>query len=290
MKKSLLIFTMAGLLFVSCNDDEPAATKNLTLNIANLAESAADEQYEGWIIVDGTPVSTGTFTANANGELSASSFTIDAAMLDKATTFVLSIEPIPDNDPGPSNIKILGGDFSGTQATVSVSHGAALGSDFSASEGIVILATPTTAEDTDELSGIWFLDFNGGSPITGLVLPTLPSNWKYEGWAVINGQPVSSGTFSAVDAADDADPFSGTGMAPAFPGEDFVLNAPNGLTFPTDLSGQTLVISIEPSPDNNASPFAFKPLVVTMPTPAADHTNYAMTYQASTFPTGTVTR
>ena len=184
----------------------------------------------------------------------------------------------------------MGGDFSGTQAAVSVSHGAALGADFASTSGTVILATPTTTEDTDELSGIWFLDLSSGMPATGLVLPTLPSNWRYEGWAVIGGVPVSSGTFSAVDAADDAAPFSGPNMGPPFPGEDYVANAPSGLTFPTDLSGQTLVISIEPSPDNNALPFAFKPLVATMPSPAADHTNYSMTYQASTFPSGTVTR
>ena len=290
MKKSFLLFTMVGILFVSCNEDEPAATKSLTLAITNLAASATDEQYEGWIIVDGAPVSTGTFTADATGNLSASSFTIDAAILDKATTFVLSIEPIPDGDPAPSNIKVLGGDFSGTQAAVSVSHGAALGADFASTSGTVILATPTTTEDTDELSGIWFLDLSSGMPATGLVLPTLPSNWRYEGWAVIGGEPVSSGTFSAVDAADDAAPFSGPNMGPPFPGEDYVANAPSGLTFPTDLSGQTLVISIEPSPDNNALPFAFKPLVATMPSPAVDHTNYSMTYQASTFPSGTVMR
>lgn len=290
MKKSILLIAVAGMVMASCTDDEPAATKNLTLSISSLAASATDEQYEGWIIVDGVPVSTGTFTADNNGVLSQSSFNIDAAMLDKATTFVLSIEPIPDNDPGPSNIKILGGDFSGSMALVSVNHGAALGADFSSTSGTVILATPTTADLGDELSGIWFLDLSSGSPATGLVLPTLPSNWKYEGWAVINGQPISSGTFSAVDVADDADPFSGTGMAPPFPGEDFVVNAPTGVTFPTDLSGQTLVISIEPSPDNNPLPFAFKPLVVTMPMMAADHVNYSMTYQASTFPSGSVSR
>jgi hypothetical protein len=290
MRKSILSVIMASMLIVSCSEDEPAATKGLTLSISNLAASGSAEQYEGWIIVGGAPVSTGTFTVDDNGALSQSSFTMNAAMLDKATTFVLSIEPIPDNDSAPSSIKILGGDFSGSQAAVSVSHGAALGSDFSNISGTVILATPTTADLSDELSGIWFLDLSTGSPATGLTLPTLPSNWKYEGWAVINGQPISSGTFSAVDVADDADPFSSTGMAPPFPGEDFIVNAPAGVMFPTDISGQTLVISIEPSPDNSAMPFAFKPLVVTMPMMAADHLNYSMTYQAGTFPTGSVTR
>lgn len=290
MKKSILLTIIAGILIMSCKEDEGPAASELTISISNLAASASNEQYEGWVIVDGSPVSTGTFTADDNGVLSQTSFSMDAVMLEAATTFVLSIEPIPDNDPAPSNIKILGGDFSGSQASVSVSHGAALGADFSSSAGTAILATPTTSDQTDELSGIWFLDLSSGSPATGLVLPTLPSAWKYEGWAVINGTPVSSGTFSVVDAIDDADPFSGSVMGPPFPGEDFVVNAPEGLTFPTDLSGQTLVISIEPSPDNSTMPFAFKPLVVSIPSAAADHLNYGMTYQANTFPSGTVTK
>lgn len=290
MKNSFLLFTIFVILTVSCNDDDPAATKGLTLAISDLAASSTDEQYEGWVIVDGTPVSTGTFTVDENGVWSASTFQVDATMLDNATAFVLSIEPIPDSDPLPSNIKILGGDFSGNSASISVSHGAALGADFSSSSGTAILATPTTSTLDDELSGIWFLDLSTGTPATGLVLPTLPSNWKYEGWVVIDGTPISSGTFSAVDAADDADPYSGPDAAPPFPGEDFVLNAPAGQNFPTDLSGQTLVISIEPNPDNAETPFAFKPLVVTMPAAAEDHLNYAMTYQATTFPSGTVTR
>lgn len=290
MKRSILLLTILSTLIVSCSPDEPAATKDLTLAISNLATSAADEQYEGWVIIDGAPVSTGTFTVDANGSLSTSSFAMDAAMLEEATTFVLSIEPISDSDPAPSSIKIMGGNFSGTSASISVNHGAALNADFSSSTGTAILATPTTADMTDELSGIWFLDLATGMPAKGLTLPALPSNWKYEGWAVINGTPVSSGTFSVVDTSDDAAPYSSTGMAPPFPGEDFVLNAPSGLTFPVDLSGATLVISIEPNPDNASTPFAFKPLVGKTPSPAMDHVNYALSFNAASFPTGTVTR
>ena len=291
MKNSFILFIIGGIFVISCkNNDDPAATKGLNLNINNLAASSDTEQYEGWIIVDGAPVSTGTFTVAENGTLSQSTFQIDAAMLDAATTFVLSIEPIPDSDPAPSNIKILGGDFSGSQASVSVSHGAALGDDFSSATGTVILATPTTETTEDELSGIWFLDLSSGMPATGLSLPTLPANWKYEGWAVIDGQPVTSGTFTAVDTADDAAPFSGPGMGPSFPGEDYVANAPSMVTLPTNLSGKTLVISIEPSPDNSAMPFMFKPLVVTMPMDAMDHFNYMMMNQSNTFPAGNVTR
>ena len=143
-----------------------------------------------------------------------------------------------------------------------------------------------------ELSGLWFLDLASGSPAIGLDLPVLPSGWKYEGWAVIDGKPVTSGTFSMVDAVDDAAPFSGSDAGgPPFPGEDYVANAPMGLSFPTDLSGATVVVSIEPDPDNSPDPFAFKPLVGMAPTKASDHTTYDMMSNVNgSFPAGSVSR
>ena len=86
--------------------------------------------------------------------------------------------------------------------------------------------------------GVWFLDNSSGAPAVGLTLPTLPDGWIYEGWAVIDGVPVSTGTFSTVDAADNSATFSGSKAGPPFPGEDFLINAPGmWLTFPTDLKG-----------------------------------------------------
>ena len=297
MRKQLLILLMVpALIFTACkkDDDTPPDPQlgTLELNMTNLAPSDAGEQYEGWIVVNGTPVSTGTFTVNANGDLSQSSFMLDPETLDLATDFVLSIEPMPDNDPESSAIKILGGSFSGNTASATVAHPAALGDDFMNVMGKYILATPTTATMDDENSGVWFLDINGGSPIMGLELPDLPSGWKYEGWAVVNGMPVSSGTFSMVDAMDDSAPYSGiNGSGPPFPGEDYVMNAPSGLDFPTDLSEGVVVISIEPSPDNSPNPFAFKPLVGHVPANAEDHKTYDMMDNvAGSFPSGTVSR
>lgn len=291
MKKIYLI-ALSVVVFAACNkDDDPAATGTLNLSITNLGANGADELYEGWVIVNGAPVSTGTFSVDASGTLSQTSFQVDASNLSSATAFVLSLEPNPDPDPAPSAIKVLGGDFSGNNASVSVAHGAALGDDFASAAGKVILATPTTTTTDDENSGIWFLDLSSGSPATGLTLPALPAGWKYEGWAVIDGAPITSGTFTAVDAADDAAPFSGPGNGPPFPGEDFVMNAPSGATFPTDLAGGTLVISIEPSPDNSEAPFMFKPLVINLASDATDHVTYDMTNQVSSnFPSGSVSR
>lgn len=274
----------------SCQYAPAATTKDLTLNISGLEDLGASYKYETWIIVNGSPVSIGTFDVNAAGTMSTTTFTGSISDVDAAAMFVLSIEPFPDTDPTPSDVKILGGAFSGNSATLAVSHPAALGDDLSAAAGDYIIATPTTNATADDLSGVWF--FNPGATTPQLTLPTLPAGWEYEGWAVIGGTPVSTGKFSDAAMADGDASFSGSdNTGPAYPGEDFIVNAPTGLTFPTDLSGQTMVISIEPVPDNSAAPFLLKPLVGMAPAAATPMTPYTLNNNASaTNPTGTATR
>ena len=162
------------------------------------------------------------------------------------------------------------------------------------SSGKYILATATATDggsDTDELSGVWWLDPTAG-PGAGLNLPVLPKGWQYEGWVVINDQPVSTGTFLSLEGSDYFSGFSGSDApAPDFPGEDFLQNAPEGFTFPTNLSGGKVVISIEPVPDNSPAPFVLKPLVGKVSSTAKDHTPYSMDNMATeTNPIGTVSR
>ena len=293
MKKTLLLLLAISFFLVSCNDDDSPSeptTSSLSLNVSGLEDLGSSAMYEGWIMIDGAPKTTGTFSVDGTGKLSKSSFEIDSDDLSSATAFILTIEPNPDPSPNPSDVHIIAGDFNGTSASLSVGHGAALGDDFSSISGNYILATPTNGADTDEKSGIWFLDLTSGTPAVGLDLPTLPAGWKYEGWTVINGVPVTSGTFTSVTAVDDADPFSSTMPGPPFPGEDYLVNAPSGLTFPTDLSGGTAVISIEPDPDNSPNPFTLKPLVKMIPSDAADHLTYTMDKNLGSFPTGTATK
>lgn len=288
--RNLLFAGLFMLAFTACSDDDTQATEQLELNISGLEDLGSAFTYEGWIIVDGSPVTTGTFDVDDSGALSKTSFEVDAADLETATTFVLTIEPRPDLDPAPSDVHILAGDFNGTSADLTVGHGAALASDFTAAAGTYILATPTDGMENNERSGLWFLDPMAG-PGAGLDLPELPDGWKYEGWAVINGTPVSTGTFTSAATADDAAPYSGTLPGPPFPGEDFLDNAPAGLNFPAELRGATAVISIEPSPDNSPAPFLLKPLVSPIGGTAADHTPFQMSNNAAaTNPTGTVTK
>src|SRR5262249_33478934 len=111
----------------------------------------------------------------------------------------------------------------------------------------------------------------------------------YEGWAVIGGTPVSTGRFTSASGSDQAAPFSGPNPGPPFPGEDFLKAAPPGLSFPTDLSGQTLVVTIEPDPDDAPAPFVLKPLVGTVPATGVDHKDYVLDNKAVGFPSGTAT-
>ena len=270
----LAILTVA-VFATSCDsdDDNNPSTTNIVLNLEGLEALGDDFVYEGWIIVDGAPISTGRFSSVSFPQ----SFPIDRSQLAKASTFVLTIEPTIDEDPGPATTKILAGDFNGNSANVN-SNGQV--GDFSNASGNYILATPTDADMNNEESGVWFLDNSSGTAMTGLNLPELGNGWKYEGWAVIDGTPLSTGTFTEANMADDnasTSPFKGdAGDGPGFPGEDFLQNAPMGFTFPTDLKGTTIVITVEPSPDNSTQPFTFKPLAHLVPDNVANHTTIAM--------------
>jgi len=286
-----MAFMALGFIFVACDDDDVAmTTKNLTLSIDGLENLGSDYVYEGWIMVNNVPQTTGRFSVDDEGNLSQTDFLLNKIDLAVATAFILTIEPAAGDDPAPSKVHILAGDFSGNTGNLTIDHGAALGNDFSTASGAYILATPTDGPMNNENSGIWFLSLESMSPAAGLILPTLPDGWLYEGWAVIDGVPVTTGKFSMNTGVDMFDDFSSTlNDGPPFPGEDFIMNPPSGLTFPTNLQGGKAVISIEPVPDNSELPFLLKPLVGSIPVDATDHTTYAIGKNLN-FPTGTVVR
>jgi pentapeptide MXKDX repeat protein len=244
----------------------------LALEFAGLEPLGDAAVYEGWVIVDGAPVSTGRFNLDADGSIVAEDGGDHQFVLPEgtdATAVVISIEPTVDPDPAPAPTKVLGGDIVDGVAELTIAHPAALGTDFADASGLYILGTPTDGDGNNELSGVWFIDL----PLAaGLDLPELPEGWHYEGWAVIDGQPITTGRFTSASGADDFDGFSGDQGGPPYPGEDFIVNAPDGVTFPTDLTDATIVISVEPDPDDSPAPFAIKPLVSEVPDGIADHT------------------
>lgn len=302
MKKVVLGALALSLVIVSCgNDDDNTpvvpTNANLTLNLEGLEDLGSGFAYEGWVVVDGTPVTTGTFTVNGDGDLSQTVFEVPVATLDAATKFVLSIEPSPDLDPAPSDQKLIAGDFSGNTATVGIDVAPALG-DLSGAAGTYFLRTPTdeaegSPDNGNNENGVWF-GLPGMPPLANLTLPTLPTGWTYEGWVIGDSGPLSTGTFNVFDMVDDnagtATSFSGTErIGPALPGEDFFNNAPAGETFPLDIRGRTVVISVEPVPDNSPAPFLLKPLVGMAGQDTAPAFN-EFAVNAASFPIGVVTR
>jgi hypothetical protein len=255
----------------------------LEINVDGLEDLGGGWAYEGWLIVGDQPVSTGIFTVDANGLPSMSRFAVPVDDPAGIGAFVLTIEPVPDFDPAPSAVHILGGDFSGSSAQLAVGHPAALGDDFSSAGGSFILSAPSGGDGADYRNGIWWLDPDAG-PGPALELPALPEGWAYEGWVVGSSGPMSTGRFTSVSGADSdrGGITAGPHGVPPFPGQD-LLNPATDLT-----AGYAAVISIEPDPDNSPAPFTLKPLVDGDIDDVGAGVLQAMGNMASGFPSGSV--
>lgn len=278
---TLLSLFLFGLVFSVGTDTAVAAridTTIVSLNFNNLEDLGDSFLYEGWAIVDGAPVSTGTFSVDADGNLSRSTFVVNVHPR-QIDAVVLTIEPYPDADPAPSATHVLAGDVRGRRALLFAGHPAALGNNFRRAAGSYILAVPSDSS-TPYTNGIWWLDPAAG-PGPSLDLPELPAGWVYEGWVVGADGPISTGTFTDVAAVDSdaGGPTAGPNATPPFPGQDFV-------NPPTNLIDYLAVISIEPYPDNSPTPFTFKPLVDTIEDTGAPGISQAMHNNAAGFPRG----
>ena len=259
--------------------------KTLSLSFSGLESLGDDFVYEGWLLVDGAPVSAGRFSVDADGMPSPASFEVASATADAATLYILTIEPASNDDPAPADTHILAGAVSNGVATISIDHAAALGTDFADAAGDFILETPSTGSIADDFAqGIWWLDPAAG-PGAALDLPMLPDGWVYEGWVVGDDGPVSTGRFLTAAGADDdgVGPTGGLDDGPPFPGQDFIDPAVN-------LVGHAAVISVEPEPDNSAGPFTLKPLSdMNIEDVGAGVLQAMVNMAADTSPTGTVT-
>lgn len=279
---------VATLALIGCTAEpspDPGAdpaTATLHVALTDVDPLADGFVYEGWIIVDGAPVTTGRFTVD--GTAADITQTVDAADAEAATAYVLTIEPEPDADPGPSAVHLVAGDLMSGSASLTTGHGAALGVDLDTVGGHYILETPSSSGVADDFDqGIWWLEMTANGPVSSLDLPTLPAGWTYEGWTVVDGVPTSTGTFDMADVADaDAGgPAAGPDAVPPFPGQDFV----NPIMV---LVGGAAVISVEPVPDTSDAPFALKPLIDGTIDDVPAGTSQSMD-EAAPLPTGSVT-
>lgn len=256
-----------------------AGTYTLSFD-TNLAELEKGH-YEGWVIVGDDKISTGKFNVGDSTEFTISTDPDDVDLV------AITIEPEGDTDDIPSGIIALVGEISDGEVDLSFPV------NFEDASARAILATPSDSDDSNETSGVWFVQVPG--PEAGLELPELPEGWIYEGWAVNQGVPLSTGKFSSNSGADDFGGFTADGNVPPYPGEDFLENEPSGVDFPLDLADgdSIIVISVEPNLDGTdptgPGPAQAKPFVLHVEEDTQDHTNLDLEYNEDSLPSGTAT-
>ncbi len=220
---------------------------------------------------DGKPVHPTTgdvidrFTANQN--------------LFSSVSVVIAVEPLGVIGDAGGASAILQGPFIDGIASLSVP--APLFMD--QASGSYRVFTPTDGPDTNEGSGAWAVTTDGEASLS---LPPLNSVYLYEHFMVINGLPVTMGRFLRDDEPDFFNPWSGSQPPPLFPGEDFLQNDPPGFTFPADLAGATLLLTLEPINNDSILPSQLIILEGTFPGVVTGGETLELTNQTDNFPTG----
>jgi hypothetical protein len=239
-------------------------------------------RYEAWVVKGERKLSAGVFNVR---ERPARQLAILRAPIDpaRADMIVVTIEPVPDPDPGPSVVAILAGEPRRHLAALRFPI------DLRGVAGSFILATPTDDDPANGTAGVWFLDPATG-PGPSLSLPQPPAGWVFEGWGVTQGTPLTTGRFTSVTGPDLASPFSGPNPGPPFPGEDFVTRLPAGVIPPVDLAdGRSMVVlTVEPDigghDPTGQGPFSIKPLTAAVPAGASPGASPRLNRDLSTVP------
>ncbi len=256
------VLLICAVVLVSCNKDEEPIVPRVGINVSNLPVLIAPYVYEGWLIVNEEPISVGRFILGGSREnINFSMEVHQQATLDSATAFWLTVESREGYSDKPSNTKILEGSFAGNtaQATFPV-----FGDSLEIAAKFT-LHTPTDnlggVDNNNDQYGIWFHELNNEEANN---FPQLGGGWRYEAWVIeeINEVeiPISVGKFTRADQADESNIYfdDQSETIPLVPGEDLLVNAPEGIEFPFDMRNRKVMVTIEPNPDDIASPFSIK--------------------------------
>jgi hypothetical protein len=282
---ALLLFTITGCEYFENSDT--LDTSSIEVNITDLPVLPDSMTYVGWFDSDNyAAVKVFVQDASTDGSINYKSEK-PFKSLQQAQEFILTVEKksvANDSSLTPGALKILGGRFSEAASTLTIGDGSI---DFADSKAVFNLATPTNGTGNNELSGVWFVDSLSTNIVAGLDLPTLYGGWIYEGWAQINGQYVSTGRFTNPEAADLYSAYGSTSNGYKFPGEDFLQNAPAGLTFPADLSNSKVALSIEykDGRTHGAAPF-IKIFEATIAASSQSGVSYSLQYTNPVFSGG----
>lgn len=281
---------LCAILVAGCDSsssDEEALLFRVDLDVDGLVPLQNAHRYQVWAVVDGQMVGSDEFNisesgqfVNTAGQLISRTLSFDRNVGGASELFVV-INGKTDNSEAPSSKIVMAGDVSGRSVTFSTTHPTAFGAAMGSASGQFVLTTPTDLDGSNERSGIWFGTPSGAGLSPALNVPALAPVWIYESWVSLPGGAVlSMGRFDNATTNDDARPYSfpdEIATDPDMPGEDFLLNAPDGLSFPTDLSGATVFITVELDPDDAVDvPSGIRVLEGSVPAGASARTPYAL--------------
>jgi hypothetical protein len=304
---ALTLVLLAPPLLYGCGGDEgatgPEGSSVVTLSLTGLEPLGDGLNYEAWLIA-------GTALEPWGSPLVLFDVDEEGRMVDPVADTVLAgpfqgrLDP-PDVIGVAISLEtsdtllnyssftfILGGDLAQGSAALNTEHWIALNQSLASSSGRFVLGTPTDEDQENELGGVWFMDTGVVPTGPGLTLPQATLGWVYEGWVSVDGVELSTGKFLWPTGADSAAAYSGTVDAPAFPGEDFLVGAPSGLTFPPNLSGAAVFVTLEPWMEwdvDRDAPFPLRILEAQVPAEALPQTPYEMASLAGQLPSGTAT-
>lgn len=279
MKKIMLPFVLLMVILVGCDLVEVEDGDNYTAleySITGLKQLPDSLAYTVWL-QPFSQNSSGSVTytfiefpeVSADGRVSVTNDNLTLAQLQSANAILITAEEKARFEYDtqaqldsalqkiqPSGTNIAKAVFSANQGVITISD---IVTDLNSVGGIYTLATVTDGNtDQNEFSGIWFADSltRADGALAGLNLQDAGDKWSYYAWIEKDGNYLQIGGFSKAGGADDFSGYSST-IAPglAFPGEDFLENAPAGFTFPMDLRGATVKIIAQPEYLTEPTPF-----------------------------------
>lgn len=298
MKRNLMpVLALMVLFAAGCDSgdviEQEVAKVQIRLELENLQPLQDGYTYQAWAKIGFQTlpserfnvVENGSFV-NSSGQFIQNAFIFAEDISDASEVFI-TIEDKRDSDETPSGTIVMAGDVTASTAILSANHPLALDASFEGQSGSFMLLNWVSGASVDETSGLWFIDGSRTAPSAGLSLPSLPDGWTYEGWIESGGTFVSTGTFRD-NSGHDLERLYSSSDTPPFPGEDFLENAPEGVTFPLDPSGGTVRVSVEPFPDDTVLPYGIFVLSGAVPATPTAGTSYPLAADVSA-PTGTAT-
>ncbi len=252
-----LLIVACALLLPACNQTPTEITplpravgevQAILVDVTSLQplDPGTDGIYYLWALLErNESQSLGAFNIGASGQMVDTSgaplgeFRSDQFSLRETLRMLITIESDAEAPSAPSGMQMLSGTFIEGVATLTVPISSAIMS----ASGSVQIFTPTDGPDTNETSGFWMVDGNGDPSVS---LPDTTAALIYETFIDINGSSLGVGRFDRSDQADDLCRFcADDAPAPERPGEDLLVNAPDGLTFPASLAGARITVSLE---------------------------------------------